>query len=625
MTTTIRLTTAQALVRFLAAQFTTRDGIEQRFVPGVFGIFGHGNVTGIGQALEEYGNDLPFYRPQNEQAMVHTAAAYAKMTNRLQTFACTTSVGPGATNMLTGAALATVNRLPVLLLPGDIFANRIPHPVLQQLESPYTQDMSVNDAFRPLSRFWDRISRPEQLMSSLPEAMRVLADPAETGAVTIALPEDVQAEAYDFPTGLFDKRVWKVRRPVPEREELEAAASVIARSKRPLLIAGGGVLYSGASEALATFAERLGIPVAETQAGKGAIPWDHPWNVGPVGSAGGLAANRLARDADLVIAVGTRLADFTTASKTAFQHPDVQFLGINVSAYDAHKMRGTPLVGDARATLVALRAIEGQTHASGLRDALRKEVLDLSRMWTGTVDQLIDPDSASELTQAQVIGAVNAAAGPSDVVVCAAGGMPGDLLRLWRTRDPKGYHVEYGYSCMGYEIAGGLGVKMAAPEREVFVMVGDGSYLMLHTEIVTSIQEGLKLVIVLVDNGGFRCIRDLQTSSGSPPFGNELRFRDPSTGRLDGDYVPIDFVRNAESLGAIARSASTSDELRDALESAKRDDRTSVVYVPLTSQQAVPSFESWWDVPIAEVSGQESVRSARAGYERATTRQRRFV
>ncbi len=625
MTTTIRLTTAQALVRFLAAQYTTRDGIEQRFVPGVFGIFGHGNVTGIGQALEEYGTDLPFYRPQNEQAMVHTAAAYAKMTNRLQTFACTTSVGPGATNMLTGAALATVNRLPVLLLPGDIFANRIPHPVLQQLESPYTQDMSVNDAFRPLSRFWDRISRPEQLMSSLPEAMRVLADPAETGAVTIALPEDVQTEAYDFPTAFFDKRVWKVRRPVPEREELEAAASVIARSKRPLLIAGGGAIYSGASEALATFAERLGIPVAETQAGKGALPWDHPWNVGPVGSAGGLAANRLARDADLVIAVGTRLADFTTASKTAFQHPDVQFLGINVSAYDAHKMRGTPLVGDARATLVALRAIEGQTHASGLRDALRKEVLELSGAWTGTVDQLIEPDSASELTQAQVIGAVNAVAGPTDVVVCAAGGMPGDLLKLWRTRDAKGYHVEYGYSCMGYEIAGGLGVKMAAPEREVFVMVGDGSYLMLHTEIVTSIQEGLKLVIVLVDNGGFRCIRDLQTSSGSPSFGNELRFRDPSTGRLDGDYVPVDFVRNAESLGAIARSASTSDELRDALESAKRDDRTSVVYVPLTSQLAVPSFESWWDVPIAEVSGQESVRSARAGYENAVRHQRHLV
>ncbi len=623
--TTIRLTTAQALVRFLSAQFTARDGVEQRLIPGVFGIFGHGNVTGIGQALEEYGADLPFYRPQNEQAMVHTAAAYAKMTNRLQTFACTTSVGPGATNMLTGAALATVNRLPVLLLPGDTFANRIPHPVLQQLESPYSQDMSVNDAFRPLSRFWDRISRPAQLLSSLPEAMRVLTDPAETGAVTIALPEDVQAEAYDFPTSLFEKRVWKIRRPVPEREDLEAAAIAMSRAERPLIIAGGGVIYSGATEALATFAEGMGIPVAETQAGKGSIPWDHPWNVGPLGSAGGLAANRLARDADLVIAIGTRLADFTTASKTAFQHPDVTFLGINVNAGDAHKLRGTPLIGDARATLEALQSLEGQTRASGQRDTLRERVVALSGEWTTAVDQLIEPDAATEMTQAQVIGAVNAAAGPRDVVVCAAGGMPGDLLKLWRTRDPKGYHVEYGYSCMGYEIAGGLGVKMAAPDREVFVMVGDGSYLMLHTEIVTSIQEGYKLVIVLVDNGGFRCIRDLQTSSGTRSFGNELRFRNAASGRLDGDFVPVDFARNVESLGAVARSASTIDELREALVAAKRDDRTTVVYVPLTSQDAVPSFESWWDVPIAEVSGQESVRAARVAYEDAVKRQRHLV
>jgi 3D-(3,5/4)-trihydroxycyclohexane-1,2-dione acylhydrolase (decyclizing) len=623
--TTIRLTTAQALVKFLAAQFTSRDGVEQRFIPGVFGIFGHGNVTGVGQALEEYGDNLPFYRPQNEQAMVHTAAAYAKMMNRLQTLACTTSVGPGATNMLTGAALATVNRLPVLLLPGDIFANRIPHPVLQQLEYPLSQDMSVNDAFRPLSRYWDRVSRPEQLLSSLPEAMRVLTDPAETGAVTIALPEDIQSEAYEFPTAFFEKRVWKVRRQVPDQEDLQAAASLIASAERPLVIAGGGVIYSGASEALARFSDRLGVPVAETQAGKGAIPWDHPWNVGPIGAAGGLAANRLACDADLVIAIGTRLADFTTASKTAFQNPDVRFLSINVSAFDAYKMGSTPLVGDARATLDALRAIEGQTYASGLRSALREEVRDLSGAWARAVDRLIAPDTTTELTQAQVIGVVNTAAGPDDVVVCAAGGMPGDLLKLWRTRDPKGYHVEYGYSCMGYEIAGGLGVKMAAPEREVFVMVGDGSYLMLHTEIVTSIQEGHKLIVVLVDNGGFRCIRDLQTSSGSPPFGNELRFRDPATGRLDGAFVPIDFVRNAESLGAVARSASTIDELREALDEAKRDDRTSLVYVPLTSQESVPSFESWWDVPIAEVSEQESVRSARAAYEEGLKRQRHFV
>lgn len=622
----IRLTTAQALVRFLTVQFTARDGAEQRFIPGMFGIFGHGNVTGIGQALEEYGGTrLPFYRPQNEQAMVHTATAYSRVRNRLQTLACTSSVGPGATNMLTGAALATVNRLPVLLLPGDIFGNRVPHPVLQQLETAFSQDISVNDAFRPLSRYWDRISRPEQLMSSLPEAMRVLADPAETGAVTLALPEDVQTEAYDFPAAFFDRRVWKVRRPVPERDELRAAANLIGRAKRPLIIAGGGVIYSEASDALAAFADRLNIPVAETQAGKGAIPWDHPWNVGPVGSAGGLAANRLARDADLVIAIGTRLADFTTASKTAFQDPDVHLLAINVSAFDAHKMRATPLIGDARATLDELVALNARTHAPERPDAFQKEVVDLTGAWTRTVDDLIEPDPRSEMTQAQVIGAVNAAAGPRDVVVCAAGGMPGDLLKLWRTRDPKGYHVEYGYSCMGYEIAGGLGVKMAAPDREVFVMVGDGSYLMLHTEIVTSIQERLKLVIVLVDNGGFRCIRDLQTASGSPSFGNELRFREPTTGRLDGDFVPIDFVRNAESLGAIARSASTIDELRDALDAAKRDDRTSVIHVPMTSQEAVPSFESWWDVPIAEVSEQESVRVARTEYEDELKRQRHFV
>jgi len=623
--TTERLTTAQALVRFLSAQFTARDGTEQRLFAAIFGIFGHGNVTGVGQALEEYGAQLPFYRPQNEQAMVHTAAAYAKMTNRLQTVACTTSVGPGATNMLTGAALATVNRLPVLLLPGDVFGNRIPHPVLQQLEHAQNQDMSVNDAFRPLSRFWDRITRPEQLLSSLPEAMRVLTDPAETGAVTIALPEDVQTEAYAYPTSFFGKRVWTVRRPVPPEHELQAAASMIAGADRPLIIAGGGAIYSGASDAVAAMADQFHIPVAETQAGKGIIPWDHSWNVGPIGSAGGLAANRLARDADLVIAVGTRLADFTTASKTAFQHPGVQFLGINVNAQDAHKMRGTAMIGDARATLDAIRTLAGQTHASGLRSALKKEVGEHRQAWTEIVDRLIEPDNLTEPTQAEVIGAVNAAAGPRDVVVCAAGGMPGDLLKLWRTQDPKGYHVEYGYSCMGYEIAGGLGVKMAAPEREVFVMVGDGSYLMLHTEIVTSIQEGQKLIIVLVDNGGFRCIRDLQTSSGSPSFGNELRFRDPKTGRLDGPIVPIDFVLNARSLGAVARSATTIAELRTALDAAREDDRTTLIHVAVSSEQAVPSFETWWDVPIAETSDQQPVRTARADYESARERQRHFV
>jgi len=622
---TVRHTVSQALVKFLSVQFTERDGIEQRLFAGVFGIFGHGNVTGVGQALEEVGGDLTFYRPQNEQAMVHTAVAYAKMKNRLQTFACTTSVGPGATNMVTGAALATVNRLPVLLLPGDIFANRIPHPVLQQLEHPMTQDMSVNDAFRPVSRYWDRIQRPEQLIASLPEAMRILTDPAETGAVTLALPEDVQTEAYPFPASMFEKRIWRVRRPSPDRDDLQSAAELIAKASRPLIISGGGVIYSDASLELAEFATRFGIPVAESQAGKGALPWNHPWNVGPVGAAGGLAANRLARDADLIVAVGTRLADFTTASKTAFQHPDVKVIGINISSFDAYKLNALPLIGDAKASLRALSARLESFQSLHIDARLQALVVDLKKSWDDTVDALVTPQEGSDFTQAQVIGIVNESSAARDVVVCAAGGLPGDLLKLWRPLDPKGYHVEYGYSCMGYEIAGGLGVKMAAPDREVFVMVGDGSYLMMHTEIVTSIQEGYKLTIVLIDNGGFRCIRDLQTSSGSPSFGNELRFRDDRTNRLDGDFVPVDFAKNAESLGAIAIRAETPAQLVDALKDARTTERTILIYVPLTSQAQVPGFEGWWDVPIAEVSAEPDVNAARAEYEQGLSKQRVLI
>ena len=622
---TVRFTVAQALVKYLSVQFTERDGVEQRLFAGVFGIFGHGNVTGIGQALEEVGDDLTFYRPQNEQAMVHTAAAFAKMKNRLQTFACTTSVGPGATNMVTGAALATVNRLPVLLLPGDIFANRIPHPVLQQLEHPMSQDMSVNDAFRPVSRYWDRIQRPEQLISSLPEAMRILSDPAETGAVTLALPEDVQAEAYEFPAGMFEKRVWRVRRPVPDRQDLEGAAELIAKAQNPLIVCGGGVIYSDAGAQLAEMATSFGIPVAETQAGKGALPWNHPWNVGPIGAAGGLAANSLAREADLIIAVGTRLADFTTASKTAFQHPDVKMIGINIASFDAYKMNALPLIGDARTSLDALSGLLASSMDVGLTAERQSGVAALKSAWDGAVDQLITPREGTEFTQAQVIGIVNESSAARDVVVCAAGGLPGDLLKLWRPLEPKGYHVEYGYSCMGYEIAGGLGVKMAAPDREVFVMVGDGSYLMMHTEIVTSIQEGYKLTIVLIDNGGFRCIRDLQTSSGSPSFGNELRFRDDRTNRLDGDFVPVDFAKNAESLGAIAIRAETPPQLVDALKCARTTDRTTLIYVPLTSQARVPGFDGWWDVPIAEVSAEPDVNAARAEYEQGLSKQRVLI
>lgn len=616
------MTVAQAIVHFLAQQYVERDGVERPFFAGVFGIFGHGNVTGLGQALEETGA-LKYYQPRNEQAMVHTAAAYAKMKNRLQTFVCTSSIGPGATNMVTGAAMATINRLPVLLLPGDIFANRLPHPVLQGLEHPHSQDVSVNDAFRPVSAYWDRIYRPEQVLSALPRAMQVLTDPALTGAVTICLPQDVQTEAYDFPENFFKKRVWRIRRTAAPEEALEEAAALIQAARRPLIVAGGGAIYSEASEALGRFAERFGVPVVETQAGKGALPWNHPWNAGPVGVNGGLAANKLAAEADLVIGVGTRFSDFTTASMSAFQHPDVKFIGINVAPLDAYKLGALALVGDARATLQALAR---KLDAAGRRPAeeYREEIRSLKARWDAEVDRLRTERPGEKLTQANVLGIVNDAAGPQDVVLNAAGSMPGDLLKIWRPVDPKGYHLEYGYSTMGYEIPGGLGVKMAAPEREVFVMIGDGSYLMMNTEIVTTIQEGYKLIIVLVDNGGYQSIHGLQTSSGSPSFGNELRFRDEGTGRLAGEYMPIDYAANAASMGALAFKADDEASLREALQKAKEADRTVLIHVTVDPEARVPGYDSWWDVPIAEVSGQESVQQALAGYREAKKRQRYY-
>jgi len=619
---TIRMTMAQAIVRFLSQQYVLHDGTEERFVAGMFGIFGHGNVTGLGQALEEVGQNLPYYRPQNEQAMVHAATAFAKMNNRLKILACTSSVGPGATNMITGAATATVNRIPVLLFPGDTFASRLPHPVLQQLESPVSMDLSVNDAFRPVSRFFDRINRPEQLLASLPEAMRILLDPVETGAVTIAVPQDVQTEAYDYPAAFFAKNVHRVvRRPVAA-SELDLAAAMIRNAARPLIVSGGGAIYSEASDALGAFAEAVGIPICETQAGKGILPWNHAFNAGPVGPNGGLTANRLAREADLVIAVGTRLADFTTASHTAFQNPDVQFIGLNVASFDAHKVGALALVGDARDGIAALHQ-----RLDGFRTSLeyRNQFKLWKAEWDGVVDQLLHVDDPAALTQANVIGIVNAASDARDVVVCAAGGLPGDLLRLWRPVDPKGYHLEYGFSCMGYEIAGGLGVRLAAPDRDVFVMVGDGSYLMLHTEIVTSLQEGWKLIVVVVDNNGFQVIRGLQMMSGSPSFGNELRYRNEKTGRLDGGFVPIDFTMNAASLGAVAMRAENAAELRDCLIQAKAADRTVVIHVPVQIEARVPGFESWWDVPIAEVSEEPGVQRARGDYFRTKGRQRFFA
>jgi 3D-(3,5/4)-trihydroxycyclohexane-1,2-dione acylhydrolase (decyclizing) len=618
---TIRLTMAQALVRFLTAQHTERGGREQPFFAGMWGIFGHGNVAGVGQALQEH-PQLPYYLARNEQAMVHAAAGFARASNRLRTFACTSSIGPGATNMITAAAGATINRLPVLLLPGDVFARRNVAPVLQQLEAPWSQEISVNDCFRPVSRYWDRISRPELLIAALPEAMRVLTSPAETGAVTLALPQDVQAEAFDYPAALFAKRVWHIARPRPDTELLRRASEWIGASQRPLIIAGGGVIYSEATGALTVFAAETGIPVAETQAGKGSLPYDHAQNVGAIGVTGGAAANALARDADLVIAIGTRLSDFTTASKTAFQHPDVRFINVNVAEADAHRHAALPLAGDARTTLEALAQL---ARGFSVSEEYRARIAQLREEWAAEVERLCKLGHGPPISQSEVIGVVNGVAQPQDVVVCAAGSLPGDLHKLWQASAPGSYHVEYGYSCMGYEIAGGLGVKMADPAREVYVLVGDGSYLMMSSEIATSIQEGCKLIIVLLDSHGFASIGGLSTSLGSGGFGTEYRYRNKQTGRLDGDVLRVDFVAGAAALGAHAVRAVTRDDLRRALEEARGADRTTMIVVEVDPEARVPSYDSWWDVPVAEVSTMEPVQQARAEYEQARRKERYFL
>ncbi len=619
--TTVRLTTAQAIIRFLKNQYTERDGREQPFFAGCFGIFGHGNVAGIGQALQE-NPDFRYYQTRNEQAMVHTAAAFAKMHNRLRAFACTTSIGPGATNMLTGAATATVNRLPVLLLPGDIFARRNVAPVLQQLESGASQDLSVNDAFKPLSRYWDRINRPEQIITALPEAMRVLTSPADTGAVTLALPQDVQAEAFDFPAALFARRVWTIPRARPDASLVQRAAQWIRASQAPLIVAGGGVLYSEASDALRRFAEQTGIPVGETQAGKGSMRYDHPLALGALGVTGTPGANIMAREADLVIGIGTRYADFTSASKTAFQHPAVRFVNINVAEFDAYKHAALPLTGDARATLDELAAAVGDFRTP---DTYRARAAQFNREWDAEVERIYNLEHGPLVSQGEVIGAVNAAAREQDVVACAAGSLPGDLHKLWRTRDPKGYHLEYGYSCMGYEIAGGLGIKMAAPEREVYVMVGDGSYLMLSNEVITSLQEGYKLTIVLLDNHGYASIGGLSASVGSDGFGTRYRYRSAASGQLDGEPLLVDFAMNARSLGAHVIEARDLAGVRAALAEARQQTRTTVIVVETDREQRVGGYESWWDVAVAEVSESESVRASRAAYEAALKRERYYL
>jgi 3D-(3,5/4)-trihydroxycyclohexane-1,2-dione acylhydrolase (decyclizing) len=580
---TVRLTAAQALVRFLTEQYVERDGIERRFFAGCFGIFGHGNVAGVGQALQQYSGGLPYYQARNEQAMVHTASAYARQNNRLEAFACTTSIGPGATNMVTGAALATINRLPVLLLPGDVFASRGPDPVLQQLETANDGTLSVNDCFRPVSRYWDRVVRPEQVIPAALAAMRVLTNQAETGAVTLALPQDVQTEAFDYPEAFFEKRIWHVGRPLPDAGAMDRAVTMIRAARRPMIVAGGGVIYSEATEALRRLCERTGIPVGETQAGKGSMPYDHPCSLGAVGATGTFAANRAAREADLIIGVGTRWSDFTTASKTAFQNPEARFVNAGES-----------------------------------------------REWDREVDRLYALDLGPLPAQSEVIGAVNSFSDPEDVVVCAAGSMPGDLHKLWRTRDPKGYHVEYGYSCMGYEISGGLGVKMAAPEREVYVMCGDGSYLMMNSEIVTSIQEGRKLTIVLVDNSGFSSIGALSRSVGSDGFGTHYRYRKGGSIGLDseekpGDVLPVDLARGAESLGAYVIRTKNIEDLKRALTDAKDVDRTVVIHIPVDRYEGVPDYDSFWDVPVSEVSEMESVTSAREEYAENKKAERRYL
>jgi 3D-(3,5/4)-trihydroxycyclohexane-1,2-dione acylhydrolase (decyclizing) len=639
MTQTETITVAQALVRFLAAQHVERDGRRERFFAGCFGIFGHGNVAGLGQALAQHPDLLPYHPARNEQAMVHIAAGYARQRNRLGTYACTTSVGPGATNLVTGAALATINRLPVLLLPGDTFATRYPHPVLQQLEVPHDATVSVNDCLRPVSRFYERVERPEQLIPAALEAMRVLTDPAETGAVTLALPEDVQTEAFAVPQAFLEPRTWTVYRQPPAPDAVTAAAALIRRAERPLIVAGGGVIYSEATAALRAFVEATGIPVAETQAGRGALVSEHPLSLGAVGATGTAAANALAREADVVIGIGTRWSDFTTASKSAFQDAGVRFVNINVTSFDAAKQSGVAVVADARE---ALAALGGALTGHRAPEQWSARATESSAEWAREVARLVSgPSDGSGLpSQAEVIGAINDAAGETGVVVCAAGSAPGDLHKLWRARDPvaKGYHVEYGYSCMGYEIPGGMGVKLAAPDRQVFVLIGDGSYLMLPGELVTAVAERIPITIVLVDNHGYASIGALSRSVGSAGFGTHYRFAANGSLPVDdaagdalaqpagADVLPVDLAANAESLGARVVRARTVADLRAALGGAGAGaGGPTVVCIETDRYSGVPGYDSWWDVPVAQTSEQETVRAARQQYEQNVSSQRQFL
>jgi 3D-(3,5/4)-trihydroxycyclohexane-1,2-dione acylhydrolase (decyclizing) len=618
---TQRLTVGQAVVQFLAAQRVERDDETQPFFGGAIGIFGHGNVAGVGQALLQYRKDFRLYQARNEQGMVHMATGYAKAKNRLGALACSTSIGPGATNMITGAATATVNRLPVLCLPSDIFASRRTGAVLQQVESSASWDSSVSDAFKPVSKYWDRVNRPDQLPTALLEAMRTLTSPADTGAATISLPQDVQAEAWDFPTALFRERTWHVPRARADRAALRRAAQVISGARRPVIIAGGGVIYSAATSELADFVSATGIPVGVTQAGKASLPHDHPQMVNALGASGSVFANSLANKADVIIGIGTRYTDFTTASNTLFADPDVQFVNINVTEFDALKESGLALVGDARETITELgELLKGHT----VDASYRVEVEEAADNWRAEVDRIIEVQNNPTLSQAEAIGIVNSLAGDHHVVVNAAGSMPGDLHRLWRPSDPKGYDLEYGNSCMGYEVAGAVGAKMADPGRDVFCFIGDGSFLLASQEIMTAVQEGLKITVLLVDNYGYGSIAALSETRGSQGFACRFNYRGED-GQFSDDRINIDLPANAASYGADVFTATNADELKKALAEAASTANTAVVYVQVDAKGRFGGSGAWWDVPVPEVSELESTQQARSEYDEEVAGQRLYL
>jgi len=620
---TLRLSMSQALVKFLDNQYIESDGEEIKFVEGVFGIFGHGCVVGVGEALQEADHNLKFYQGHSEQGMGHAAMAFAKQHNRKKMMAVVSSIGPGALNMVTAAATATVNRVPVLFLPGDTFACRQPDPVLQQIEIPHDYTTTANDSFRSVCKYWDRIVRPEQLMSAAINAMRVLTDPADTGAVCLALPQDVQGEAYDYPEELFHRRVHRPGRRPLSHGDGRRAAEIIKSKKKPMIICGGGVRYSGAGGMLAQIAAEFEIPFAETQAGKGVLPWDNPWNLGGMGVTGASSANEIAHSTDLVIAVGTRLNDFVTASKWAFHNPEVELLSINISAFDAYKMNSYPFLGDAK---LALEEIHKELQGLGYKAEWGPQVLKAIKTWTAENTRLFNLDDAeSGFAQTKVIGLMNEGGIAEDsIIVAASGSLPSDMERIWRARVPDSYHLEYGFSCMGYEIAGALGAKIAFPEREVYCLVGDGAFWMLNSEMLTAIQEGLKINIVLIDNNGFHCIDNLQTSQGIPHFGCEFRYRDSATGRLDGEYIPVDYAAMAKGAGFDSYQAKSSSEFIAALKAARTSEKSTLIDCKTARKSMTGDYGAWWRVGTPEVSKKTAVVKASEKIKKNVAKAKQF-